>query len=295
MIVVTAPTSQIGSRLIPRLLAAEAPVRVIVRDPSKLPVAVRSRVEVVQGSHADAPTVQRAFRRAQKLFWLVPADPAAESVIEAYVGFTRPAAAEIKAAGITQVVEVTALGRNTPQAADAGYVTASLAMDDLISSTGVHQRALTMPSFMDNVLMQGRPLRDRGVFSLPIPRDLELPSCSTDDIAAVAAKWLLDDSWAGQAEVPVLGPENISFDQMARVMSEVLGRHIAYEQISLASYKDQFERFGFSSAMAEGMASMARAKSEGLDLGVERTAQNSTPTTFRMWCESTLKPYLAGP
>jgi len=80
---------------------------------------------------------------------------------------------------------------------------------------------------------------------------------------------------------------------MARVMSEVLGRHIAYEQISLASYKDQFERFGFSSAMAEGMASMARAKSEGLDLGVERTVQNSTPTTFRMWCESTLKPYLA--
>jgi len=288
MIVVTSPTSQISGRLIPRLLAAEAPVRVIVRDPSKLPVGVRSRVEVVQGSHADAATVQRAFQGAQKLFWLVPADPAAGSVIEAYVDFTRPAAAEIKAAGITQVVEVTALGRNTPQAADAG-------MDDLISSTGVHQRALTMPSFMDNVLMQGRPLRDRGVFSLPIPRDLELPSCSTDDIAAVAAKWLLDDSWAGQAEVPVLGPENISFDQMARVMSEVLGRHIAYEQISLASYKDQFERFGFSSAMAEGMASMARAKSEGLDLGVERTAQNSTPTTFRMWCESTLKPYLAGP
>ena len=36
----------------------------------------------------------------------------------------------------------------------AGYVTASLAMDDLIAGTGVAYRALTNPSFMDNIAMR---------------------------------------------------------------------------------------------------------------------------------------------
>jgi hypothetical protein len=38
---------------------------------------------------------------------------------------------------------------------------------------------------------------------------------------------------------------------------------------------------------------MARAKNEGLDNGVQRTPQNSTPTSFRQWCEEALKPAVA--
>ncbi|WP_263139650.1 NAD(P)H-binding protein [Pseudomonas sp. RIT-PI-AD] len=290
MLVVTAPTSQIGSQLLPHLLATETPLRVIVRDASKLPPAVRDRVEVVEGSHADAATVERAFDGAHGLFWLVPANPKAASVAQAYVDFSRPAAAALATGSITRVVEITALGRGTVQALDAGYVTGSLAMDDLIAATGVHQRALAMPSFMDNILMQLRVLRETGAFFLPIPGDLQLPSCSTGDIAAVAARWLLDGDWVGQQDVPVLGPENISFNQMARIMSEVLGRDIAYQQISLDAYKAQFLGFGFSDAMAEGMTAMARAKSEGLDLGVTRSPESTTPTHFRQWCESILRP-----
>ena len=294
MIVVTAPTSRIGSQLLPRLLAAQAPVRVIARDASKLSADVRARIEIVEGSHADAAIVESAFDGARGLFWLVPADPKAASVAQAYVDFSRPAANAIKAGSITHVVGITALGRGTSQAAEAGYVTGSLAMDDLIAATGVNQRALAMPSFMDNILMQLRSLREKGVFYLPIPGDLELPCCSTGDIAAVAARWLLDETWVGQQETPVLGPENISFNQMARIMSEVLGRYIAYHQIPFDTYKAQFLEFGFSDAMAEGMTAMARAKGKGLDLAVTRAPENTTPTHFRQWCEAVLKPALSG-
>jgi hypothetical protein len=38
------------------------------------------------------------------------------------------------------------------------------------------------------------------------------------------------------------------------------------------------------------MTDMAWAKNEGLDNGVQRTPQNSTPTSFREWCEEVLKP-----
>ena len=71
------------------------------------------------------------------------------------------------------MVGVSALGRGVP--GDAGLVTASLAVDDLIASTGVGYRALTMPSFMDNVLRQTAAIRSQGLYSSPIAADLRVP------------------------------------------------------------------------------------------------------------------------
>ena len=66
------------------------------------------------------------------------------------------------------MVGISALGRGTAAAGHAGLVTASLAMDDLIASTGVSYRALTMPSFMDNLLRQVPAIRSQGMFFTPI-------------------------------------------------------------------------------------------------------------------------------
>jgi uncharacterized protein YbjT (DUF2867 family) len=297
MIVVTSPTGHIGHQVVEKLLEQGAAVRVIVRDPAKLPEAVRGRVEVVQGSHADADVVNRAFEGAEAVFWLVPADPKAESVTAAYVDFSCPAAAALKAHGVKRVVLITALGRNTPVVDEAGYVTASLAMENLIAATGVGLRALTMPSFMDNILMQAAAIKNQGAFFSPIAGDLKLPSCATRDIAAAAARWLTDSSWSGQEEVAVLGPENISFNDMAAIMSDVLGKPVRFQRTSFEAYKARFLKFGFSDAMAQGMtdmADMADAKNRGADLGVKRTPENTTPTSFRTWCEAVLRPAILG-
>lgn len=120
----------------------------------------------------------------------------------AYVDFTRPACEAISRHGVRRVVSISALGRGTPMAANAGYVTASLAMDDMIASTGVSLRALTMPSFMDNLLRQAEPLKHRGVFFSPIDGDRMLPTCAAHDIASVAARLLMDSSWNGRGEWP---------------------------------------------------------------------------------------------
>ena len=290
MIVVTAPTSDIGHQVLQNLLERGAAVRVIARDPSRLSADVRARVEIVQGSHGNADVVNRAFEGAQAVFWLAPADPKAESVFAAYVDFSRAAAAALRTRGVHRVVDITALGRNTPLADKAGYVTGSLAMDDLIASTGVNFRALTMPSFMDNTLRQVASIKDQGMFFSPISGDIKLPSCATRDISQVAARWLLDESWRGQDEAAVLGPENISFNDMAVIMSDVLGKPVRFQQIPFEAYKSRFLKFGFSEAMAQGMTDMADAKNQGLDLGVERTPENTTPTSFRQWCEEVLRP-----
>ena len=205
-----------------------------------------------QGSHGDINVVDQAFAGADAVFWLVPPDPHADSVEAAYVDFTRPACDAFKRHGVQRVVGISALGRGTAAAEHAGLATASLAMDDLIASTGVSYRALTMPSFMDNLLRQVRAIKDQGVFVTPISGDRKLPTCATRDIAATAARLLLDDSWSGHGHVAVLGPEDLSFNDMAQIMSEVLDQPVRYQQIPAQALKDRLTGAGMSDAMAQG-------------------------------------------
>jgi uncharacterized protein YbjT (DUF2867 family) len=290
MIVITAPTGSIGHQVLTDLLEAGEPARVIVRDASKLLDTVRKRVEVIEGSHADADVIGRAFPGAETLFWLVPPNPTARTVDEAYVDFTRPAADALQRHGVRRVVDITALGRGTPWADRAGFVTSSFRMDDLIAGTGVAFRAITNPSFMDNIARQAAPIRDKGLFFLPFDGDKKMPAAATRDIAATAVRLLLDTSWSGIGHTAVLGPEDLSFNDMAAIMSDVLGKPIRYQQVSFDTYKTGFVERGMSEAMARGMTDMAWAKNEGLDNAEPRTAENTTPTSFRQWCEEELKP-----
>jgi len=292
MIVVTAPTGRIGSKLLDRLLAADAEVRVIARHPEKLDPQVRDRVEVVTGSHGDPDVVRKAFVGADAVFWLLLADGRATSVESAFVDFTRSAIEAIREYGIGHVVSVSALGRGTAYADRAGLATGSLAMDDALAASGASLRSLVMPGFMDNLLWQTELIKNQGFFAEAQPGDLRLPRVATADIAAVATSLLLDLDWTGVTDVPVLGPEDLSHNEMAAILSEVLDRKIDYRQLSDQDYRAMMLQQGRSEAIAQAMVDMAIAKANGLDQGVVRTAENSTPTSFRQWSVEVLKPAL---
>jgi uncharacterized protein YbjT (DUF2867 family) len=290
MIVITTPTGTIGRQVLDALLERDVPLRVIARDPARLPPRTRDRVEVVTGSHGDGDVVTEAFEGADSVFWLAPPNHGADSVIAPYVDFSRAACEAFTRQETKRVVGISALGRGTPAAASAGLVTASLAMDDLIASTGVSYRALTLPSFMDNLLWQVEAIRNQGSFVSPMPGDLKVPTCATRDIAAVAARLLLDDSWTGVDSVPVLGPEDLSPHDLARIMSEVLERPIRYQQIPGEALRAALTGAGRSEAMAQGMLDMMLAKGDGLDNAEPRTPRSTSPTSFRQWCQEVLTP-----
>jgi uncharacterized protein YbjT (DUF2867 family) len=290
MIVITTPTGSIGRQVLDKVFDSGEPIRVITRDPSRLPSSIRERVEVVQGSHGNADVVNQAFKGADTVFWLVPPDVRAASVEAAYVDFTRPACEALKSQGVRRVVGISALGRGTAMAAKAGHVTASLKMDDLIASTGVNFRTLTMPSFMDNILNQAGAIKSQGMFFSPLSADRKFPTCATRDIAAAASKLLLDASWDGQDAIAVLGPEDLTFNEMAQVISDVLGKPVGFRQIPMEAFRGRLTGFGMSEAIAQGYVDMMTAKNDGLDNAEPRTPQSTTPTTFRQWCEEVLKP-----
>ena len=290
MIVVTTPTGQIGRQVLENVLRGSEPVRVIARNPDTLSSETIARLEVVAGSHGDPEVVDKAFAGADSVFWLCPPDSRAPSAEVAYVDFTRPAAAAINRHKVARVVGISALGRGTPAAEHAGLVTASLAMDDLLASTSASYCAVTNPSFMDNLLRQVEAIRTQGAFFLPVDGEFKQPAAATRDIAAAAAGLLLDHSWSGDSERPVMGPEDLSFNEMAAIITDVLDRPVRFQRIPDDAYKARLLSFGMSEAMAQATLDMWTAYDEGLDLAEPRTAASTTPTSFRQWCEDTLKP-----
>ena len=201
-----------------------------------------------------------------------------------------PPAAAIQSQGVKRVVGVSALGRRTALAGNAGLVTAAFAMEAEIEKTGVDFRALWCPGFMENMLNAVQTLKDQGMFFVPSPPDVKTPYAATRDIAASGARLLLDRSWTGQGGLAVLGPEDLSCNDMAAIMTDVLGKPIRFQQISAEAAKAQLMQYGASEGFAQAYVEMFAAKGEGLDNAEPRTAENTTPTSFRQWCEEVLKP-----
>jgi uncharacterized protein YbjT (DUF2867 family) len=289
MIVITTPTGEIGRQVLDRILDSGEAVRVIARDPSRLPARVPARAEVVPGSHGDADAVTKALAGADRLFWLVPPPPFSYpgSAERYYLDFTRPFCEAIGGLG-ARVVGVTTLGHEYQ--GKAGMLSAALAMDKLIEGTGAAYRALALPFFMENLLRQVQSIKEQGTFSMANTAGRPLPAVATRDVAAAAAALILDASWSGQASVPVASPDNLTPDDMAEVISETLGRTIRYRQVPAADRQAAMLRRGASQTMAQDMADMTEAQNNGIYDAEPRDPDSAAPTSFRQWCQDTLKP-----
>ena len=289
MIVITTPTGDIGRQVLDRVLDSGQAVRVIARDPSRLPERVRARAEVVPGSHGDAGAITRALAGADRLFWLVPPPPFSHpgSAERYYLDFTRPACEAIRGLG-AGVVGVSTLGHGYQ--GKAGLLSAALAMDKLMEGTGAAYRALALPFFMENLLRQAQEIKEQGTFCMANTAGLPLPAVATRDVAAAAAALLLDTSWSGQASVPVVSPDNLTPDDMAEVISGILGRTVRYRQVPAADRQAAMLHRGASEAMAQDMADMTEAQNNGIYDAEPRDPGSATTTSFRQWCHDTLKP-----
>ena len=288
MIVVTTPTGKIGSQVVRNLLSAGEAVRVIVRDAAKLAPEIRERVEFVEGSHDDAAVVAKACEGAESYFLLVPPSFTVTDGAAYYMRFTTPLIQAIQQGAVKRVVAVSAAGRGVPLR--AGVVSDSLAKDEAIEQTGVDFRALWCPGFYENMLRQVEAIKHKGAFFWPGIPDMKTRHAATRDIAATGATLLLDRSWTGQGGVGVFGPEDLSWNDIAQIMTDVLGAPVRFQPVPYEAYEKQLMQYGASKEFAASLVEMHEAKDKGLDNAEPRSAENTTPTSFRQWCEEVLKP-----
>ncbi len=286
MIVVTTPTGHIGSQLVRRLLDEGREFRVIARDASRIEQAVRERREVIEGPHEDPAVLDKALSGADALFWLIPPNPAAPSVMEHYLSFARAGAAAVARTGVGHLVGVSSAGHGWTS--PAGVLSAAFAMDAELATSGAAYRALSLPFYMENLLGQLDAIR-HGAFSLACAGDQPLATIATRDIADAAADLLTDLSWTGQANLPLFGPDRLTPEGMAEVISEELELPVAYRPITVDEYAATLRSRGADDRIVKDTTEMFAAQDAGIYDADWATAQIAA-TDFRTWCREVLKP-----
>ena len=93
--------------------------------------------------------------------------------------------------------------------------------------------------------------------------------------------------------MPVLGPEELSYADLAAIVSDVIGREVHYEHQIYEAYKEVAMARGLTKAFAQGFVDMLRAKEEGMDNVASRATAIIGPTSFRQWVEEELKPAIS--
>jgi uncharacterized protein YbjT (DUF2867 family) len=255
MIALTTPTGTIGSKVLRILTESNhQPIRVLARNPAKIPDGIRTKIQIIEGSMGDASALRRLCDEAEALFWCQPDATFAEDYYDAYEKLAGGGAAAIREAGVARVVAISATGE--PSQKPAGPITALHRMESILAETGVSARFLRCGSFFENLLWQWDQIIMEGIFTYPASGDVPGPQVATADIARVATEWLTNPKWVGQETVPLLGPKDLSYDEIASCLSHALGKEVRYHAAFPADYLVAMRSIGQSESAAQGLVDM---------------------------------------
>jgi uncharacterized protein YbjT (DUF2867 family) len=290
-ILITSPASQVGSRVLGELLCPEISVRVVAPDRTDLSENLQEKVEIVRGRIDDVETLVRALDGVDSVFWSVPSVPRAEINIHAhYERFADAMCRAVRRMGTPRIVTLSAFGK--VRVSDASPIAGLQVMEDILIDSGAPIRHLRCGLFMEGLLRQARSIGDKGIFSFPISGDVAMPLVAADDVADESLKWLVRPDWQGIESLAVLGPERLSFTQVAAALELVLQRPVKYLEAPANQFVQALIAMGASIKYARGLVQMYEAIAQGAGAGNERIARPGTSTTLSGWAERYLLPIL---
>lgn len=293
MIVITTPTGNNGSKVLEKLLKTDEDLRVIVRDSDKLSDEAKDKVEIVEGSLDDPQVLAKAYKEADALFFVIPPSFKYDDVNEYYLSFARPTCEAIDEQKVKRVVFIS--GTSLDADKNSGPMWASHQVEKEIEKTSAATRILHCGSYMENLLGMLPQIKHTSQFSNAVPADVKYPWVASQDIADAAVNLLLDKTWSDFDSVGVLGPKDMSQGEAAEILSEVLGKEIRYREISDEELKAAMKKNGATEAGAQALAELCDSIKRGTFNVIKRTPENSSPTTFREWCETVFKPAFLNP
>ena len=288
-IAITAPTGNIGSKLTQDLLATDAELTLLVRDPARLSAETRGRAQVKQGDLTDADFVRDATTGADALFWLSPPTLEAADIAAYYGALYNAAAGAVKANYIPHVVLISGGGGGRRDAGTASYL---FETEDALNATGANVLSLRCGLFMENFLWYLPTIQGQGAwYGLNRP-DLSVPFVATQDIADVAARHLKHLDWQGQSYLAVHGAEDLTMNQAANVLTETLGKTVRYVQVPAEGMRQNLLHMGATQDAAQNLVKMFEAFDAGSYADEPRTPETTTPTTLAAWSRAVLKPLM---
>lgn len=252
MICITGAGGTVGREVVKQLEVAKVPFRVAYFSREKVNAALQKGMEAVIIDYNHPETLRAAFQGCDKLFLLGP-----NALNQTQLELNAVEAA--KAVGVRYIVKQSVMG-----AEDEAFSLALVhrPVEKAIESSGMAWTFLRPNSFMQNVVtFMSETIKAESAF-YSASGEAKIAHVDVRDIAAVAVKALTEPIHMGQAYT-LTGPESLTYDELAKELSEVLGRSISHISLSPADLKHGMLAEGMPEALADRMLDLERYYREG--------------------------------
>ncbi len=274
-----------------RLLARGEKVRAIGRSADRLANLAKKGAEAFVADATDATALTRAFAGARTAYIMIPPNLIAADVRAYQERVSDATTAALEKAGVEYAVMLSSVGADKP--AKTGPVVGLHAfeqkLDRLARLNAIYLRA---GYFMENLFPQISVIKNFGVVGGPLRADLAVAMIATEDIGDFAANTLLKLDFRGKRAVELLGPRDVTYQEVSGIVGKALGKPgLGYMQLPATQLKPAMVGMGMSSSMADLILEMAEALNSGYMAPLEsRSASNSTPTTIEQFVAQQFAP-----
>ncbi|RXW13270.1 hypothetical protein EST38_g12585 [Candolleomyces aberdarensis] len=225
----TGGTSQIGLALAKRLKAAGKDVIFGTRTPSKVP----SEYKHVLLDWADPSTFEKPFNSTDQIdnIYILP-PPITLNVLE----ITKPFIDLAIGKGVKRFVllSATIIEKGSPMVGEIH--------EYLDSKPNIDYFVLRPTWFIENLFTaQAYSIRGQGEIITVVPKG-RIPFVSVEDIAQAAFEYITQGS--STKDKLIIGPEVLTYNEVAQILTEVIGRPITHKVISEEEQAARYTSFG---------------------------------------------------
>jgi len=236
MILVTT-AGKVGAEAALLLGRQDVPVRVLTRHPENATALADTGVQIAAGDLDERDSIDAAMAGVTSVILVSPAMPAQELNV----------VASAARAGVGHIVKASSkASADSPIARRRGQAE----IEAGLAASGLPHTMLRSNAYMQNTLMLAPAIAKTGGFGSSAGAG-RIGMVDARDVAAVAAAIAASPGPHTGRTYHLTGPELITNDDVAAVLSKLLGRAITYRHLSFSEDRDAMIKAGVPAPVAE--------------------------------------------
>jgi len=251
-ILITGATGNTGLPLVEQLANTGRDFRVMVRTSAKERLVNKGKAEVIVGDFNDDASLERALEGIERAYLVSPASLDMASHQKNFVDAA-------KKMGVKHIVKLAALGAALDS--PVGLLRRHADVEEYIKQSGIAYTFLRPHFFMENLLGNVATVKNDGAIYSPLG-DAGISPISTQDIAAVAVKALIDDGYANKVYI-LTGPEVVTYGRIADILGEVIRRKVNYIPVSFDTAWEGMVKSGMPEWFADDLVRLMKTWADG--------------------------------
>ena len=247
MILVTGAAGKTGQAVVRALLAKGQTVRTLVRNETQRElISSLYDTDIVIGDMSVESVISSLFEDIRAVYHICPN----MHPDELSIGLAMISAA--KTADVTQFVFHSVLH---PQVEAMPHHWQKMRVEEALFTSGIPFTILQPAAYMQNILVEWKNIQQEGIIRVPYSPESKGSPVDLNDVADVASLVLSDRDHIG-ATYELCGPDILTYQEQATILSEYIDRSIRVEQISLNEWKTLAYGAGLRTYSVESLLKM---------------------------------------